>query len=283
MNYLLKGCSQLLAFRIGSQAMTVRGRVKPGNVAEVVAIGNELLIGHTLDTNSHWIAKQLNRFGWKLQRATTLRDSLVEISEGLREAVKRGPDLIITVGGLGPTNDDMTLKGLGLAIKRPLVPNQKALEAIKRRYERMDEPATLTKYRRKMATLPSGSKPLPNPVGTAPGVLTQHGRTTILSLPGVPREMKAIFKGSIIPVLQRVSSEKPQEATIRLVGVIESALAPVLESTQRNFPGLYFKSHPRGRETGVRSLIEVHIYKVEGKSGGAIADAIVYLLTNLAA
>ncbi len=95
--------------------------------------------------------------------------------------------------------------------------------------------------------------------------------------------MKAIFKGSIIPVLQRVSSEKPQEATIRLVGVIESAVAPVLESTQRNFPGLYFKSHPRGRETGVRSLIEVHIYKVEGKSGGAIADAIVYLLTNLAA
>lgn len=263
--------------------MTVRGRVTSGNVAEVVAIGNELLIGHTLDTNSHWIARQLNRFGWKLQRATTLRDSLVEISEGLREAVKRGPDLVITVGGLGPTHDDMTVKGVGLAVKRPLVPNREALEAIKRHYRRMDEPTTLTKYRRKMATLPRGSKPLVNPVGTAPGVLTRSRKTVIVSLPGVPQEMKAIFKGSIIPVLERVSSERPQEATIRLAGVIESALAPVLDRTQRNFRGLYFKSHPRGREAGARSLIEVHVYNVEGRSEGAINDAIIYLVRNLAA
>ncbi len=257
--------------------------LKPGNVAEVLAIGNELLIGHTLDTNSHWIAKQLNRFGWKLQRATTLRDSLVEIRAGIREALKRGPDLIITVGGLGPTHDDMTLKGLALAVKSSLVLNQEALEAIKKRYGRMNHPTTLTKYRRKMATLPKGSKPLPNPVGTAPGVLAQHGKTTIVSLPGVPQEMKAIFKSSIIPILQRAPRERPREATIRLAGVIESALAPVLERAQRKFPGLYFKSHPQGRETGVRSLIQVHIYNVDRKSEGRIGEAIAYLLKNLAA
>ncbi len=263
--------------------MTVRVKPKPGNVAEVLAIGNELLIGHTLDTNSHWIAKQLNRFGWKLQRATTLRDSLEEIRTGIREVLKRGPDLIITVGGLGPTHDDMTLKGLALAVKSSLVLNQEALEAIKKRYERMDEPTTLTKYRRKMATLPKASKPLPNPLGTAPGVLAQRGKTTIVSLPGVPQEMKAIFKTSIVPILQRRPRERPREATIRLVGVMESALAPVLERAQRKFPGLYFKSHPRGRETGVRSLIQVHIYNIDRKSEGRIGEAIVYLLKNLTA
>lgn len=263
--------------------MTGRSKPKIGSVAEVLAIGNELLIGHTLDTNSHWIARQLNRFGWKLQRVTTLRDSLVEISRGIREALKRGPDLMITVGGLGPTHDDMTLKGLAVAVKRPLVLNQEALEAIKKRYERMEEPTSLTKYRKKMAALPKGSKPLPNPLGTAPGVLTQSTRTTIVSLPGVPQEMKAIFKGSIVPILERVRTKRPQEATIRLVGVIESALAPVLEATQRNFPGLYFKSHPKGRETGVRSRLQVHIYSVDRTSGGRIGEAIVCLLKNLAA
>ena len=212
---------------------------------------------------------------------TQLGDSLDAIRNGVKEALRRRPDLLITVGGLGPTHDDMTLKGLALSIDKQLRVNRQALNMIQQRYRNMEEPTRLTSYRRKMATLPEGAEPVPNPAGTAPGVLVKSGRTTILSLPGVPAEMKAIFKGSIIPILGRSASGPPREEYVLLSGIIESALAPALDSAQQRFPGLYFKSHPRGGETGVRPLIKLHIYSTDQTSGGKIAHAMAYLLKNL--
>lgn len=251
------------------------------STGEVVSIGNELLIGQTLDTNSNWIAKQLNKNGWTLQRVTLLRDSLTAISQGVKEVIKRQPALLITIGGLGPTHDDMTLKGVANALHKPLVVNSQALTMIEARYERMAVPVHLTRYRKKMAMLPKGGNPLPNPVGTAPGVLVRTGHTMIVSLPGVPEEMKAIFKTSILPILRKSSKPTPTEAYVRLVGIIESALAPVLKDAQQKFPGLYFKSHPKGRETGVRSLIQLHIYTVGEKDKTRISQAVAYVLDRL--
>ncbi len=249
----------------------------------MLSIGNELLIGQTVDTNSNWIARQISMLGWTLQRITIVRDSLDAISKGVMEALERAPRLLVTLGGLGPTHDDMTLRGLSVAIGKPLVLNETALEAVQKKYERTDKPANLTRYRRKMAMLPKGAQPLPNPVGTAPGVLTKIGQTTIFSFPGVPEEMKAIFKLSVIPILSKPGVQSPREAFITLVGIIESALAPVLEQTQRMFPGLYFKSHPKGRETGIRSLIQLHIYTLGNQKGGAIEEAMAFLLKGLTA
>ena len=201
--------------------------------------------------------------------------------------LKRAPNLLITVGGLGPTHDDMTLKGLALALGKPLVVNHEALKIVQQRYRNIQNvqnvlgPTGLTSYRRKMATLPKDAEPLPNPVGTAPGVLTRSGRTMIVSLPGVPAEMKAIFKGSIIPILREQAAEPPREAYALLSGIIESALAPALDGVQKRFPGLYFKSHPEGRETGVKPLIKLHIYTIEQRSEGKIGDALAYLLKRL--
>src|SRR5882762_797493 len=95
--------------------------------AEIISVGSELLIGHTLDTNSHWIAKRFTRFGWTLQRITVLRDSLAAIKDGVTGVLRRKPDLLITIGGLGPTYDDMTLKGITLALDKRLVLNPGAL------------------------------------------------------------------------------------------------------------------------------------------------------------
>jgi nicotinamide-nucleotide amidase len=251
------------------------------STGEVVSIGNELLIGQTLDTNSNWIARQFNKNGWSLERVTLLRDSLTAISYGVEEAIKRRPALLITIGGLGPTHDDMTLKGLARALHTPLVVNSQALTMIQTRYRRMVAPPSLTSYRTKMAMLPKGGSPLPNPVGTAPGVLVRTGHTTIVSLPGVPEEMKAIFKTSILPILRKSGKPAPTEAYVRLVGIIESALAPVLKDAQRKFPGLYFKSHPKGRETGVRSLIQLHIYTVGEREKRRINQAVAYVLNRL--
>jgi nicotinamide-nucleotide amidase len=255
--------------------------VKKALTSEIIAIGNELLIGHTLDTNSHWIGKQLTKHGWTLQRITVIRDSLAAIREAINEALQRKPSLLITLGGLGPTHDDMTLQGIAHALGRKLAVNAEALAMIKARYAKLETSNGLTIFRRKMATLPNGAQPLPNHVGTAPGVLIKIGGSRLVSLPGVPSEMKAIFKGSIIPLLKGSNQQAPREAFLGLVGIIESALAPTLDRTRKVFPGLYFKSHPRGRETGVRSLIQLHIYSTNPDSRAKLDDAITYLLREL--
>ena len=249
--------------------------------AEIISVGNELLIGHTLDTNSHWIAKCFTRFGWTLQRITVLRDSLAAIKDGVDSALRRKPDLLITLGGLGPTHDDMTLKGIALALNKRLVINAEALAMVRARYNALEASTGLTQFRRKMATLPEGAEPLPNPVGTAPGVTIKVGMTRLVSLPGVPSEMRAIFTGSVISMLEDSNGDAPKEVSIGLVGIIESALAPALDRTRRAFPGLYFKSHPRGREGGIRSLIQLHVYSVDPASRTKLDNAIAYLLREL--
>ncbi|HZY93384.1 MAG TPA: molybdopterin-binding protein [Candidatus Bathyarchaeia archaeon] len=250
--------------------------------AEILSIGNELLIGHTLDTNSNWIAKQLNRLGWRLERVTQLRDSIDTISSGVREALRRHEEALITLGGLGPTYDDMTLKGIAFALRKPLIINREALDSIRKRYERIGSKVALTRFRIKMATLPDGAKPIPNPIGTAPGVMVQSGQTTIFSLPGVPSEMKSIFTQSIIPFLRGASGRPPSEVQFRIVGIIESALAPILDHAQRKYPGLYFKSHPHGRETGKTPQIVLHVYNTNPESERHIAEAVRYLAKQVA-
>jgi molybdenum cofactor synthesis domain-containing protein len=255
--------------------------MKKSPTAEIISVGNELLIGHTLDTNSHWIAKYFTKFGWTLQRITVLRDSLAAINDGVTHSLRRKPDLLITIGGLGPTHDDMTLRGVALALDKRLVLNPEAFAMVKARYSALESSTGLTRFRKKMATLPEGAEPLHNPVGTAPGVTVKFGITRLISLPGVPSEMKAIFTGSVIPMLRSSKGQPPQEVFIGLVGIIESALAPALDRARKAFPGLYFKSHPRGREGGIRSLIELHVYSVDHNSRAKIDNAIAYLLREL--
>lgn len=250
--------------------------------AEIISIGNELLIGHTFDTNSHWIAKQLTRLGWTLERVTQLRDSLDSIKSGLRGSLKRNPSVLITIGGLGPTHDDMTLAGISRALNKPLRLNKEALQLVRDHYRRLESRPKLTKYRTKMATLPQGSTPLPNPVGTAPGVKMQQSSTTMFSLPGVPSEMKAIFRASIIQYLESFQTARPKEVEIKITGIIESALAPILDQARKIYPKFYFKSHPRGRETGIRPLILLHIYNIEHSAEKEISEAAAYVMVQLA-
>ncbi len=250
--------------------------------AEIISIGNELLIGHTLDTNSHWIAKQLTKLGLTLERVTQLRDSLDSIKSGVRGALKRNPNVLITIGGLGPTHDDMTMAGLSRALNKPLRLNKEALQLVKDHYRRLESSPKLTKYRTKMATLPQGSLPLPNPVGTAPGVKMQQSGTTIFSLPGVPSEMKAIFRSSLIPYMESFHTIRPKEMEVKITGIIESALAAILDQARKIYPKLYFKSHPRGRETGIRPLILLHIYNIEPGGEEGISAAAAYVMVQLA-
>lgn len=251
------------------------------NRIEIISVGNELLIGQTLDTNSNWIAKRVNALGWSVQRVTTVRDSLIAIRRSIVEALERRPELLLTIGGLGPTYDDMTLRGLSLAIGKPLRLNRQALQEIQEKYERIEKHTAITGHRKKMAMIPRGAEPLPNPVGTAPGVLVKTRNTSVISFPGVPQEMKAIFKTSVVPILKGSGAKVPSEAYVMILGIIESALAPLLDQLRKRFPALYFKSHPMGRESAVRSLIKLHIYTTGKGSDTTIRDAIVFLFQTL--
>src|SRR5207245_7272894 len=192
------------------------------------------------------------------------------------------PRVLHTMGGLRRSHDDRTLAGLARAVEKPLRLNEEALELVRDHYRRLESKPRLTKYRTKMATLPQGSVPLPNPVGTAPGVRMRRSSTTLFSLPGVPSEMKAIFRTSMIPYLESFRTTRPKEVEIRITGVIESALAPILDQARKIYPKLYFKSHPRGRETGIRPLILLHIYNVEPGAEKEISEASARIMLHLA-
>jgi len=147
-------------------------------------------------------------------------------------------------------------------------------------YRKMESKTEITPARRKMATIPVGARPLKNPIGTAPGVLIERGVTRLVSLPGVPREMKAIFDDSIVPILEKTGDSAPREATLRITGVIESALAPIIVEARQKYHGLYFKSHPRGGETK-HPLILLHVYSVEEEGRPKVGEAAAYVLKRL--
>ena len=227
---------------------------------EMLAVGKELLIGRTLNTNAHWLGKRMARMGSMLKTVTTVDDDLTEISSALKAALGRSPEFLIVVGGLGPTPDDMTLEGIAAGMGLELRQNGAALILIREHYAKRGLGAfELTPARKKMARLPAGAEPLINMAGTAPGVRLIVGRTAIYCLPGVPVEMRGIFRKSIEPEIKKKLGKLHRKyLTLKLEGVFESTLAPVIGEELRRHPGAYIKSHPRGIREGV-SQIELDI------------------------
>jgi nicotinamide-nucleotide amidase len=230
---------------------------------EIICVGNELLIGKTLNTNAHWMAKRATSLGIQVKRITSILDDVDQIADATREALQRKPKFIITTGGLGPTFDDKTLEGIAQALNRKLKVNEKALKMVKEKYETYVregkiEKVELTKPRVKMATLPEGTEPLPNPVGTAPGVVTNIEGTFLIALPGVPPEMEAIFEQTVAPLLKKEAGEVTFfETSIYADNIMESTLAPLIDIVMRDNPHVYVKSHPKGEER--KPHLEMHL------------------------
>lgn len=222
---------------------------------EIISVGNELLIGKVVNTNASWLADRLTKLGIVIKRIITIGDDLNEISSCVREALSRKPSFIITTGGLGPTYDDKTIEGLAIALERKLTINPEALEMVKRKYEAMGE--SLTEARLKMAKMPEGAIPLYNPIGTAPAVKISYKSIVIYALPGVPREMEAIFNETVSKELSLSSGFKIAEYSFRIVGVMESALAPLISRVKEQYPEVYVKSHPKGTEE--KPIIHVYL------------------------
>ncbi len=255
---------------------------------EMLAVGKELLIGRTLNTNAHWVGKRLSMMGSMLKEVTTIDDDLAEIGAAFRGIIKRSPEFLVVVGGLGPTPDDMTLKGVANALGVGMKKNEKALRMMRERYEKWGlKNIELTPARMKMARLPVGSEPMLNEAGTAPGVRLVAGRTVIYCLPGVPVEMRNIFRKSIEPEVRKKLGKVHQKYnTLKLEGILESALAPIISRELKRYPLAYIKSHPRGIREGV-SRIELDISLVgqdkdtTDRAGEAMAEEMTKAIADL--
>jgi molybdenum cofactor synthesis domain-containing protein len=236
---------------------------------EIICVGNELLIGKTLNTNATWLARRVTALGLTVKRIVVISDEVDEIAETVQETLRRKPDFIITTGGLGPTFDDKTLEGIARGLNRQLEVDEEALKMVRQKYVAYlektgkTENIELTPPRVKMATLPEGTRPLPNPVGTAPGVIAEVEGTFIIALPGVPPEMEAIFDGSVAGIFkQRAGKSGFFEKSIYVEEIMESNLAPLIDKVMHDNPYVYVKSHVYTKsvvqvEEG-RSRIELH-------------------------
>lgn len=190
--------------------------------AEIVAIGTEILLGEITDTNSVHLARQLRDIGINVFFMTTVGDNLGRIADAISAALERA-EIVITTGGLGPTVDDMTRQAVADAFGRPLEYHASLYRSIEERFRGFG--VKMTANNRQQAYLPQRATLIENPVGTAPAFLVESERGLVISLPGVPREMKYLLTESVIPsLLQRYELGIIVARTLRTAGIGESSL-----------------------------------------------------------
>nr|MDO8114662.1 molybdopterin-binding protein [Candidatus Sigynarchaeota archaeon] len=232
--------------------------------AEILLIGNELLIGKTRDLNAFWLGKQVSQFGISVTRVTIIHDDVKEIASVLNEIITRKPDYAFTSGGLGPTFDDETIEGIARGLNRKLYLDEKALGWLRERYEKgfkagtMKDPG-INESRKKMAYMPVGSTALHNNAGAAPGVLIVEKSTKIFILPGVPREMQAIFTEEIAPILHVENPTiKFHEFDFIVDNVGESTMAAQINALMAEIDDrIWIKSH--AKFDGTKYYVDMHV------------------------
>lgn len=197
--------------------------------AEIVAIGTEILLGEITDTNSVFLAQCLRDLGINVYFMTSVGDNTERIAKAVSNALERA-DLVMTCGGLGPTVDDMTRQAVADAVKRPLVFQPDLLAQIEARFSTYR--VKMPQNNARQAYIPEGAIAFENPVGTAPVFVTPFGNKRVISLPGVPRELKFLMKETITPYL--MSSYllgMIRSRILRVAGVGESALDEMIGNT----------------------------------------------------
>ncbi|MFB0562672.1 MAG: competence/damage-inducible protein A [Candidatus Lokiarchaeia archaeon] len=226
---------------------------------EIICIGNEVLAGRVQDTNSHYICSQVTALGIEVTRVTTIPDNLGTIISTLNEAISRKPDFIITIGGLGSTYDDMTIKAISKAVNQPLEINQNLLKDLEMKFDYIHQLGRakhkkMTQERKKLAYVPKGSQIYLNPIGLAPATLVQIKETKIISLPGFPQEVKALFEKHLTPLFRKSVKNQYAEERIITEGLIESDLSPLIDQVREKHPQVWIKSQPY-RDVRIRAEI----------------------------
>lgn len=194
--------------------------------AEIIAIGTELVLGATVDTNSAYLARQLATVGVPVRRVTLVGDDLPEIVAAIREALARAP-LVICSGGLGPTSDDLTREAIAEATGRPLIFHQTLLDDIAARFAAFKRP--MSDSNRQQAYAPEGAHIIRNPHGTAPAFVAERDGRSIAALPGVPQELQYLTEHALLPYLR----QRYGLAEVLLVREVHAAGLTEAEASER--------------------------------------------------
>jgi molybdenum cofactor synthesis domain-containing protein len=254
---------------------------------EIVTIGNEVLLGIVEDTNSNYLCRVVRGMAGRVRHIAVVRDDIDAIAQELNASLERGGELILTCGGLGPTDDDLTMAGVALAAGRVLELNAAARELVERRYlglaeQGMVSSSEMSEPRLKMAKLPEGARAIENPVGAAPAVVVEVGKTRIVSLPGVPGELKAIVEGPLQILLAEVfgrGSYREREITVGCRD--ESELAPALRQVASLNPDVYIKSRASRFGIGVRFRILISSSAATAEEAGRMIESAASDLTRV--
>ena len=203
--------------------------------AEIITIGDEILIGQIVDTNSAFIAKQFNKIGVSVYQISSVQDDQEHILQALKEAEQRA-EIIIVTGGLGPTKDDITKHTICQFFEDELVQDDEVLAHIEQLFARYIS-TPISDINRAQALIPSKSQVLMNQYGTAPGMWIEKKGKVFISLPGVPYEMKALIQDKVLPKLQE-QFHRPYilHKTVLTYGMGESAIAEKIEDWENNLP-----------------------------------------------
>lgn len=213
--------------------------------AEIIAIGTEILLGEITDTNSVYIARILRDIGLNLYYMTSVGDNERRIADVIRAALSRS-QVVITCGGLGPTVDDVTRQAVAAATDRQLIFHQELLDAIAERFASFR--VQMSENNRRQAYLPDQAIVIENPVGTAPAFIVEHEGRVVISLPGVPREMKFLLNERVVPYLRGrfdLGSGVIKARVLRTAGIGESTLDAQIgdELLQQSNPTVGLAAH----------------------------------------
>lgn len=192
--------------------------------AEIISVGTEHLLGQIVDTNAPYLCSVLAGLGIAVYFRTTVGDNVQRVQSVFLQALQRA-DLILSTGGLGPTDDDLTVAAVAEALRLPLERNEDAWAHIQEFFRTRNRP--MTGQQEKQAMLPRGARMIPNSRGSAPGVILEHQGATLIFTPGVPREMKGMVEDHVIPYLRArglAGSEVIRSRVLRITGLGESAV-----------------------------------------------------------
>lgn len=204
--------------------------------AEIITIGDEILIGQIVDTNSAFIAKELTKIGVSVYQITSVQDDREQILQALEEAKKRVKVVIVT-GGLGPTKDDITKHVFCEFFDDTLVEDPNVLAHVENLFKKYITSTPISDINRKQAMVPSKATVLTNEYGTAPGMWMLSGETAFVSLPGVPFEMKNLMRHAVIPkIIEQFKRPFILHRTLVTYGIGESAIADKIEDWENNLP-----------------------------------------------
>jgi len=201
--------------------------------AEIIAIGSELLLGQIIDTNSASIAKSLAENGIELIHTTTVGDDLQRMKETIDAAIHRS-EIVITTGGIGPTEDDLTREVVAQVTQHPLTFQPHLMEQIEALFKKRG--FQMVESNRKQAYIPEGAIPIENPKGTAPGFIVEYSNGSIISVPGVPVEMEYLIENTVIPYLRKrfnLQRQVIRYRVLRACGLGESAVGQQIKDLMK--------------------------------------------------